>query len=138
MGASENVSILYHNDSLYLESPVSGSLQGPPLTLQSAVAKLLSQNVTVGVGVESVWSARSTRLDLAWVIIALKLVEAMSQFDSTRLQSRQEVTLQKSKHLPLAPQISRNYLQEGLTLKHQNSSQRKVEACWTWRAVLSP
>ncbi|KAL0956500.1 hypothetical protein HGRIS_002644 [Hohenbuehelia grisea] len=42
-------------------------LPGPPLTKKSALAELLSHNVTVGLGIEEIWSARNTRFDLAWV-----------------------------------------------------------------------
>jgi hypothetical protein len=56
-----------HSDRLF-----AFSLPGPPITAQSAIAKLLSYNVTVGVGVESIWDARNTRLDVAWVSWALE------------------------------------------------------------------
>ncbi|TDL19418.1 carbohydrate esterase family 9 protein [Rickenella mellea] len=52
-------------------------LPGPPLSPKSAIAHLLSHNVTVGVGVMGVsgsteistWSVRNTRFDIAWAII---------------------------------------------------------------------
>lgn len=42
-------------------------MPGPPLTETSAISILLSNNVTVGIGVKDAWSARSTRFDAAWV-----------------------------------------------------------------------
>ncbi len=45
----------------------SYSLPGPPLSEQNAVALLIANNVTVGIGIEEQWSARSTRFDVAWV-----------------------------------------------------------------------
>ncbi|KAK0188101.1 carbohydrate esterase family 9 protein [Armillaria mellea] len=33
----------------------------------SAISLLLSHNVTVGIGIEEIWSARNTRFDVAWV-----------------------------------------------------------------------
>ncbi|SJL07643.1 uncharacterized protein ARMOST_10993 [Armillaria ostoyae] len=41
-------------------------LPGPPLTEHSAISLLLSHNVTVGIGIEEIWSARNTRFDVAW------------------------------------------------------------------------
>ncbi|KZT43545.1 hypothetical protein SISSUDRAFT_1039974 [Sistotremastrum suecicum HHB10207 ss-3] len=44
-------------------------LPGPPLTHQSAILKLLEHNVTVGIGVEELWSARNIRFDAGWAAI---------------------------------------------------------------------
>ncbi|KAF9268942.1 carbohydrate esterase family 9 protein [Marasmius fiardii PR-910] len=41
-------------------------LAGPPLTEHSAITKLVAENVTVGIGNLEIWSARSTRFDVAW------------------------------------------------------------------------
>jgi len=42
-------------------------LPGPPLTEYSPVSKLISHNVTVGIGVQEIWDARNLRFDIAWV-----------------------------------------------------------------------
>jgi imidazolonepropionase-like amidohydrolase len=44
-------------------------LPGPPLSEESAITKLMKANVTVGIGIEEIWSARNTRFDLAWASI---------------------------------------------------------------------
>ncbi|KAK7472814.1 hypothetical protein VKT23_000921 [Stygiomarasmius scandens] len=41
-------------------------LPGPPLTEHSPVSKLISHNVTVGIGVQEIWDARNLRFDIAW------------------------------------------------------------------------
>ncbi|KAF9017012.1 hypothetical protein BDZ89DRAFT_1117848 [Hymenopellis radicata] len=41
-------------------------LPGPPLTEHTGISKLLAHNVTVGIGILENWSARNTRLDVAW------------------------------------------------------------------------
>ncbi|EGO25467.1 hypothetical protein SERLADRAFT_437208 [Serpula lacrymans var. lacrymans S7.9] len=41
-------------------------LPGPPLSQQSSVSKLVTNNVTVGIGVVEIWEARNARFDLAW------------------------------------------------------------------------
>ncbi|KAG7098629.1 hypothetical protein E1B28_000547 [Marasmius oreades] len=41
-------------------------LAGPPLTEHNAITKLVAENVTVGIGNLEIWSARSTRFDVAW------------------------------------------------------------------------
>ncbi|ESK97124.1 carbohydrate esterase family 9 protein [Moniliophthora roreri MCA 2997] len=41
-------------------------LPGPPLTEHSAISKLIMHNVTLGIGIEEIWSARNTRFDVAW------------------------------------------------------------------------
>jgi hypothetical protein len=51
------------------------SLPGPPLTEQSAIAKLQSSGVTVGIGCEEIWSARNLPFDIAWVCVLLFLQE---------------------------------------------------------------
>ena len=40
---------------------------GPPITKESAITKLMSHNVTVGIGCEEIWSARNLPFDAAWV-----------------------------------------------------------------------
>lgn len=42
-------------------------LAGPPLTEHTAISRLLSANVSVGLGILENWSARNTRLDVGWV-----------------------------------------------------------------------
>ncbi|KAF8522962.1 carbohydrate esterase family 9 protein [Hysterangium stoloniferum] len=44
-------------------------LPGPPITEQSAVAALVTNNVTVGLGVVEAWEARNSRFDAAWVAL---------------------------------------------------------------------
>jgi len=44
-------------------------LPGPPFTKLSAITELLQNNVTVGIGVQEIWSARHARFDLAWASI---------------------------------------------------------------------
>ncbi|KAI0320932.1 carbohydrate esterase family 9 protein [Amylostereum chailletii] len=44
-------------------------LPGPPLSKDSAISKLLSHGVTVGVGIVEAWQARNTRLDIAWAAL---------------------------------------------------------------------
>ncbi|KZT28937.1 carbohydrate esterase family 9 protein [Neolentinus lepideus HHB14362 ss-1] len=44
-------------------------LQGPPLTRDSAIAKLLKYNITVGLGIEEKWSARNLAFDVAWAAL---------------------------------------------------------------------
>ncbi|KAF9501563.1 carbohydrate esterase family 9 protein [Pleurotus eryngii] len=60
-------------------------MPGPPLTKESAISKLLSYNVTVGIGIEELWSARNTRFDLAWAAIETGLT--MSEEDTLALGS---------------------------------------------------
>ncbi|KAL5523424.1 hypothetical protein ACEPAG_7597 [Sanghuangporus baumii] len=61
-------------------------LPGPPLSEHSAISLLLSQNVTVGIGIEESWSARNTRFDAAWA--ALEAVGDVSRADALALASR--------------------------------------------------
>lgn len=42
-------------------------MPGPPLTNESAIARLVAHGVTVGIGIEEVWSARNARFDVGWV-----------------------------------------------------------------------
>ncbi|KIJ61332.1 hypothetical protein HYDPIDRAFT_96756, partial [Hydnomerulius pinastri MD-312] len=42
---------------------------GPPLTKDTAISTLLEHNVTVGIGIVEQWSARNTRLDVAWAAL---------------------------------------------------------------------
>jgi hypothetical protein len=44
-------------------------LPGPPLTKDSAISKLIDHNITVGIGIEEIWSARNTRFDVAWAAL---------------------------------------------------------------------
>ncbi|TDL21725.1 carbohydrate esterase family 9 protein [Rickenella mellea] len=44
-------------------------LPGPPLSKDSAISYLLAHNVTVGIGIEEIWSARNTRFDAAWAAL---------------------------------------------------------------------
>jgi hypothetical protein len=44
------------------------SLPGPPLS-EPAILQLLSNNVTVGLGIEEDWQARNAWFDAAWVAI---------------------------------------------------------------------
>ncbi|KAF8590874.1 hypothetical protein K439DRAFT_1627298 [Ramaria rubella] len=44
-------------------------LPGPPLSEESAIAILISHNVTVGIGIVETWSARNTRFDAAWAAL---------------------------------------------------------------------
>ncbi|KIJ18775.1 hypothetical protein PAXINDRAFT_71407 [Paxillus involutus ATCC 200175] len=44
-------------------------LPGPPLTKDSAITTLLAHGVTVGIGIIEQWSARNTRLDVAWAAL---------------------------------------------------------------------
>ncbi|KAF9227423.1 carbohydrate esterase family 9 protein [Gyrodon lividus] len=44
-------------------------LPGPPLTRNSAISTLLAHGVTVGIGIVEQWSARNTRLDVAWAAL---------------------------------------------------------------------
>ncbi|KDQ28082.1 hypothetical protein PLEOSDRAFT_1077055 [Pleurotus ostreatus PC15] len=60
-------------------------MPGPPLTKESAISKLLSYNVTVGIGIEELWSARNTRFDLAWAAIETGLT--MSEEETLALGS---------------------------------------------------
>lgn len=50
------------------------SLPGPPLSEHSVISKLVTHNVTVGIGIEEIWSARHARLDLAWVSLLFRAV----------------------------------------------------------------
>lgn len=43
------------------------SLPGPPLSQDSAISVLMKHGVTVGLGIEEQWSARSTPFDVGWV-----------------------------------------------------------------------
>ncbi|KAF8590883.1 composite domain of metallo-dependent hydrolase [Ramaria rubella] len=45
------------------------SLSGPPLSEESAIAKLLAHGVTVGIGILESWNARNTRFDAAWAAL---------------------------------------------------------------------
>lgn len=42
---------------------------GPPITKESAITKLISHGVTVGIGCEEIWSARNLPFDVAWAAI---------------------------------------------------------------------
>ncbi|GLB37491.1 putative amidohydrolase family protein [Lyophyllum shimeji] len=44
-------------------------LPGPPLSRDSAIMKLKSAGVIVGIGCEEIWSARNLRFDVAWAAI---------------------------------------------------------------------
>ncbi|KAL0072430.1 hypothetical protein AAF712_000193 [Marasmius tenuissimus] len=44
-------------------------LPGPPLTENSSISELIAHNVTVGIGVKDIWSARNARFDVAWAAI---------------------------------------------------------------------
>ncbi|KAH7888764.1 composite domain of metallo-dependent hydrolase [Phlebopus sp. FC_14] len=44
-------------------------LPGPPLTKDSTITTLLAHGVTVGIGIVESWSARNTRLDMAWAAL---------------------------------------------------------------------
>ncbi|KAF9241521.1 hypothetical protein BU15DRAFT_87115 [Melanogaster broomeanus] len=44
-------------------------LAGPPLTKESTITTLMAYNVTVGIGITESWSARNTRLDVAWAAL---------------------------------------------------------------------
>ena len=58
-------------------------MPGPPLSQESAIVHLLSQNVMVGVGVmgiqldpgTSTWAARNARFDISWVRFELKILQ---------------------------------------------------------------
>jgi hypothetical protein len=43
------------------------SLPGPPISKNSAIMELISNNVVVGIGCEEIWSARNLPFDIAWV-----------------------------------------------------------------------
>ncbi|KII92269.1 hypothetical protein PLICRDRAFT_37059 [Plicaturopsis crispa FD-325 SS-3] len=60
-------------------------LPGPPLSSQNAIATLIAENVTVGVGIEEQWSARHTRFDIAWA--ALESSGAISKTQALALAS---------------------------------------------------
>ncbi|KAI1784439.1 composite domain of metallo-dependent hydrolase [Ganoderma leucocontextum] len=60
-------------------------LAGPPLTEKSAVAALVENNVTVGLGIKEIWDARNARFDLAWA--ALEADGALSKADALALAS---------------------------------------------------
>lgn len=51
---------------------VTYSLPGPPLTNDTALAKLLESGVIVGIGVRDAWEARNMRFDLKWVSSAVE------------------------------------------------------------------
>ncbi|RDB24990.1 hypothetical protein Hypma_007852 [Hypsizygus marmoreus] len=44
-------------------------LPGPPLSRDSAIVKLISHGVRVGIGCEEIWSARNLPFDVAWAAI---------------------------------------------------------------------
>ncbi|KAF8897044.1 carbohydrate esterase family 9 protein [Gymnopilus junonius] len=44
-------------------------LPGPPLSNNSAIMELISNNVVVGIGCEEIWSARNLPFDVAWAAI---------------------------------------------------------------------
>ncbi|KAG6841875.1 hypothetical protein C0991_005605 [Blastosporella zonata] len=51
-------------------------LPGPPLTKDSAIMKLISHGVTVGIGCEEIWSARNLPFDVAWVRFSVHKLES--------------------------------------------------------------
>ena len=53
-------------------------MRGPPLSPESAIAFLIRHNVTVGLGVDELWSCRNTRFDVAWVCV-LALLRLIAQ-----------------------------------------------------------
>ncbi|KAF8893820.1 hypothetical protein BD779DRAFT_1435509 [Infundibulicybe gibba] len=65
-------------------------LAGPPLTSKSAIAVLLAQNVTVGLGVEEQWSARNLRFDVAWASL-----ESQGSISKTEALALASVNLEK-------------------------------------------
>ncbi|KAG5639408.1 hypothetical protein H0H81_002940 [Sphagnurus paluster] len=50
-------------------------LPGPPISKDSAIMKLISNGVTVGVGCEEIWSARNLPFDVAWVGVLSPKIE---------------------------------------------------------------
>jgi hypothetical protein len=65
----------------------STSLPGPPLTKNNAAATLISHGVTVGIGIEEIWSARNLRFDMAWQAIESGLSkETVFAMASTNLE----------------------------------------------------
>ncbi|RDB24983.1 Imidazolonepropionase [Hypsizygus marmoreus] len=60
-------------------------LSGPPLTEQNAIALLHANNVTVGIGIEEQWSARSLRFDVGWA--ALEANGQLSKSEALALAS---------------------------------------------------
>ncbi|KAF8305034.1 hypothetical protein DL93DRAFT_2172819, partial [Clavulina sp. PMI_390] len=73
-------------------------LPGPPLTPQSSIGVLTSANITVAIGVEEGWEARSTRFDLAWA--ALEANGTLSRTEALALGSSNIETL-----FGISPQI---------------------------------
>ncbi|KZP34599.1 composite domain of metallo-dependent hydrolase [Athelia psychrophila] len=65
-------------------------LAGPPLTERSAISVLLAHNVTVGVGILESWSARNTRLDVAWAAL-----ESRGEISKTEALALASVNLEK-------------------------------------------
>ena len=43
------------------------SLPGPPITNNSTIIELVTNKVVVGIGCESIWTARNLPFDIAWV-----------------------------------------------------------------------
>ncbi|KAF9227427.1 composite domain of metallo-dependent hydrolase [Gyrodon lividus] len=44
-------------------------LPGPPLTQETAISRLVTHGVTVGIGIIESWDARNSRFDLAWAAL---------------------------------------------------------------------
>ncbi|KAL0577309.1 hypothetical protein V5O48_004665 [Marasmius crinis-equi] len=66
-------------------------LPGPPLTDHSVITKLVTHNVTVGIGTLAISSARNARLDVAWA--ALEANGKLSQEQVIALASKNVETL---------------------------------------------
>ncbi|KAG6911114.1 hypothetical protein DXG01_003854 [Tephrocybe rancida] len=65
-------------------------LPGPPLTQDSAIVKLMTHGVIVGVGCEEIWSARNLPFDVAWAAI-----EAGGRISRSEALALGSVNLQK-------------------------------------------
>ena len=57
---------------------IAHRLPGPPLTEHSAISQLVAHNVTVGIGVQGIWSARNARFDVAWVR-SFQVIQCMAE-----------------------------------------------------------
>ncbi|KAH9846908.1 carbohydrate esterase family 9 protein [Lenzites betulinus] len=66
-------------------------LPGPPLSERNTLAELRAHNVTVAIGVNEVWMARNTRLDIAWA--ALEANGSISKAEALALASTNVETL---------------------------------------------
>jgi len=56
------------------------SLPGPPLTEMSAIEHLLQHNVTVGIGIQEIWSARNARFDVAWASAIAPVLSSRKEY----------------------------------------------------------